>query len=272
MRRIGQSWLILGMLVFCVGSCIPPEYEIEGEIKTYGEIISPKDRSLMILIPAGYFMMRRARSGFPEGPVHRVYLDDFYIDKLEVTNRQYERFNPKHKLSEFSNCDDCPVSNLSWYQANEYAKWVDKRLPTEAEWEKAAGGGERKWPWGNRFSYLQANIIGRRDGYLKTSPVGSFPLGPSPYGLMDMAGNVWEWCSDWYGRDYYKNSPEKNPKGPSTGVYKVLRGGSAVTGQKACRNTYRTGFDPEAVTDDKGIRLVLDVPDAEVPYDIPDLK
>lgn len=258
--------------MLCIISCVPPEYEVEIEVKTYNEIVTPKDQAVMVLIPAGDFMMGKPQGAVPEGPAHKVYLNDFYIDKFEVTNHQFEQFNPKHKRSRFSDCDNCPVSNLSWHQANEYAIWAGKRLPTEAEWEKAAGGGTRKWPWGNHFSYLQANIIGRKDGFLMASPVGLFPLGTSPYGVMDMVGNVWEWCADWYGRGYYKQCPDKNPQGPDAGVYKVLRGGSAATGEKTARTTYRAGFDPDAITDDKGVRLVMDVSDLKKQINAPDPK
>lgn len=264
--------LVLIAWILCLVSCLPPEYEIEIEVKTYDEITTPKDQAVMVLIPAGYFMMGKPQSAVPEGPAHKVYLEDFYIDKFEVTNQQFELFNPNHKRSRFSDCDHCPVSNLSWHQANEYAVWAGKRLPTEAEWEKAAGGGARKWPWGNRFSYLQANIIGRKDGFLMAAPVGSFPLGSSLYGVMDMAGNIWEWCADWYGRGYYKQSADKNPQGPDTGVYKVLRGGSAATGKKTACTTYRAKFDPETITDDKGVRLAMDIPDKKKPINIPNFK
>ena len=203
----------------------------------------------MVLINAGQeFMMGSSDGDSDEKPVHRVYLDDFYMDKYEVTNTQYCLF-----LNEYGNQeeggekwldiedDDCrikkqdgkyvprsgyenhPVTEVTWYGANAYAAWAGKRLPTEAEWEYAARGGleSQKYPWGNSISSSMANYGGNIGD---TTPVGNYPA--NDYGLYDMAGNVWEWCADWYGSDYYSNSPYENPPGPTSGDYRVLRGGS----------------------------------------------
>jgi formylglycine-generating enzyme required for sulfatase activity/curli biogenesis system outer membrane secretion channel CsgG len=189
----------------------------------------------MIYIPAGYFIM-----GSPEGegesdehPQHKVWVDAFLIDRYEVTNAKYEKFMKAtgHRAPTFWNDDrfnkpDQPVVGVSWYDAEAYAKWAGKRLPTEAEWEKAARGGlvGKRYPWGDNISPDNANYdrTGGRD--IWTSPVGSFP--PNGYGLYDMAGNAWEWVADWYDKNYYRSSPERNPKGPNISSWRVLRGGS----------------------------------------------
>ena len=122
--------------------------------------------------------------------------------------------------------DTHPV-NVSWNDAKAYAKWAGVTLPTEAQWEKAARGTDgRVYPWGNDWDAAKCNNSVGANHPGKTSPVGSFPAGASPYGCLDMAGNVWQWCADWYGADYYTTSPAKNPTGPATGTVRVLRGGS----------------------------------------------
>jgi len=216
----------------------------------------------MVLIPAGEFQMGSNESD-DEKPIHTVYLDAFYIDKYEVTNAQYRKFvKAGHKEPEGygyvngtwqtgfkpwsdSNFkgDNQPVVCVSWEDAKAYADWIGKRLPTEAEWEKAARGGVtgKKYVWGDEFPpsknagnfadisakkvFINWSIIdGYDDGYTYTAPVGSFK--PNGYGLYDMAGNVWEWCSDWYDSNYYATSPKLNPAGSASGSYRVLRGGS----------------------------------------------
>jgi len=188
----------------------------------------------MVLIPAGEFLMGSDEFD-DEKPVHKVYLDDFYIDKYEVTNAQYKKFmdatghkKPRYWDNPNYNAPDKPVVGVSWEDAAAYARWAGKRLPTEAEWEKAARGGlvGKRFVWGDEWPPPSGagNFDIGDDGYEYTAPVGKFK--PNGYGLYDMAGNVWEWCGDWYDRDYYANSPGRNPKGPSSGEYRVLRGGS----------------------------------------------
>ncbi len=214
-------------------------------VKPLTEIIG-KDGAPMVLIPAGEFQMGSNYGDGDEKPVHTVYLDAFYIDKYEVTNAQYKKFMDAtgYKAPEYWNDPDLnkpdhPVVGVSWYDAVAYAEWAGKRLPTEAEWEKAARGGlvGKRYPWGDSISHDDANYdgTGGKDRWEYTSPVGSFA--PNGYGLYDMAGNVWEWCSDWYYRFYYFSlyyrfyyfrSPRANPRGPDSGTIKVLRGGSWV--------------------------------------------
>ncbi len=210
------------------------------------------DTGEMVLIPAGEFLMgsseedveqfliefiyRRPSRFENEQPQHVVYLDAFYIDKYEVTNAQYKRFldetgrmPPLYLNDDLYNQPDQAVMAVTWEDAAEYARWAGKRLPTEAEWEKAARGTDgRIWPWGDEWdnTLLNANDVGAVDGYVYTAPVGSYPEGVSPYGVHDMAGNVWEWTADWYDENYYEYSPKINPKGPESGEAHVARGGS----------------------------------------------
>ncbi len=210
----------------------------------------PKDGSAMVLIPAGEFQMGSNDGDPDERPVHTVYLDAFYIDVYEVTNAQYRKFveatgREKPFLWKFPHYSepDQPVVSVTWEDANAYAKWVGKRLPTEAEWEKAARGGltGKKYYWGDdtnppqgtgNFADISAkeafpnwNVIpGYKDGFSHIAPVGCFSK--NGYGLYDIGGNVWEWCSDWYDPNYYSKSPRENPKGPASGQDRVLRGGS----------------------------------------------
>jgi sulfatase modifying factor 1 len=196
--------------------------------------ITGKDGAPMVLIPAGDFQMGSNDSD-DEKPVHTVYLDAFYIDIYEVTNAQYKKFMDATKYKEPNywndskfNAPNHPVVGVRWNDAVAYTKWAGKRLPTEAEWEKAARGGlvGKKYPWGDNLTHDDANYSGTggKDKWVNTSPVGSFA--PNGYGLYDMAGNVWEWCADWYDSKYYASSPKSNPKGPSSGERAVLRGGS----------------------------------------------
>ncbi|MBD3184083.1 SUMF1/EgtB/PvdO family nonheme iron enzyme [Candidatus Poribacteria bacterium] len=202
--------------------------------------VTPKvvrDDSPMVLIPAGEFQMGSESGGDDEKPVHIVYLDDFYIDKYEVTNARYKKFldetdhrEPGYWKDPNYNSPDHPVVGISWEDARAFCKWAGKRLPTEAEWEKAARGGlvGKKYPWGDEIDHDKANYYGTggKDKWEYTSPVGSFP--PNEYGLFDMAGNVWEWCADVYDSKYYSVSEKKNPKGPESGVFRVLRGGGWI--------------------------------------------
>lgn len=210
------------------------------------EIINSIDGAVMILISEGEFLR-----GSPEGegyrnecPQRTVYLNAYYIDKFEATNAQYRKFMKAtgHKAPDdwsytHASQQNHPVVGVSWYDAVAYAQWAGKRLPTESEWEKAARGDDgRKYPWGNsppnaggryRANY-KIDKYGTGHGYSYTTPVDNFPMGASPHGVMDMAGNVWEWCADWYHSEYYRTAPKKNPAGPSSGNARVLRGGGWV--------------------------------------------
>jgi formylglycine-generating enzyme required for sulfatase activity len=199
------------------------------------KVLTTEDGAEMVLVPAGEFTMG-SNEYDDEKPPRRVYLDAFHIDKYEVTNAQYRRFVQATNRAAPSwywndpkfNGSTQPVVGVSWHDAAAYCGWAGKRLPTEAEWEKAARGTDgRKYPWGEAWDASRANSDDSKLG--RTAPVGSYATGASPYGAQGMAGNVWEWVADWYAADYYQRSPERNPKGPESGQYRVVRGGSWVS-------------------------------------------
>ena len=207
-----------------------------------------------------------------EGPVHEVFLDEYYIDEFEVTNGDYKEcedagvcqalLNPDssaHAKAYYSNPDyaNFPVIYVDWFMAKEYCEWRGARLPTEAEWEKAARGtSDEHFPWGGQ-NLLSCAVV--RYGACGRDPeaVGSHPIGASPYGVQDMAGNVWEWVADWYGSDYYAVSPTKNPQGPTTGIYRVARGGGWNSDSTQLRVTYRDRFTPDLSAYNLGFRCAM---------------
>ena len=182
----------------------------------------------MITIPAGEFIMG-SNERQDEQPIHTVYLDTYQIGKYEVTVAQYRDFC-KATCREMpvapsgGRTDNQPITKVTWDDASAFCEWAGGRLPSEAEWEKAARGTDgRNYPWGNTWD--KTKCANSRLGLSSAVPVGSYPAGASPYGCMDMAGNVWEWCADWYSPTHYETSPSRNPKGPSSGTSRVLRGG-----------------------------------------------
>ena len=189
----------------------------------------------MVAVPEGAFLM--GGDFDEERPRHRVVVSLFWMDRFEVTNEQYREYlqatgapephywNKSDRFHSGEKFPRYPVIGITWDQAKAFCEWKGKRLPTEAEWEKAARGGHEglAYPWGDVPERDRANFEGQG-----TVPVGSFA--PNAYGLYDMAGNVWEWVADWFDPHYYEQSPEANPLGPDSGKDKVLRGGSWVDG------------------------------------------
>lgn len=239
-------------------------------------LASPSDFKDMVLIPAGSFRM-----GFniendmewgdeDEEPVHEVDLSAYWIDRYEVSAAEFSRFLNEHleesaKYIEMGTAvtiekkngnyqprdglDRYPANRISWYGADAFCRSHGKRLPTEAEWEKAARGtDERIFPWGNEFpnnDWVTFRLKFSEHGFKAMAPVDSMERGRSPYGVHHMAGNVWEWVADWYADDYYQISPNKDPQGPEEGSSKVLRGGNWYYKAYYMRSVYRFNESPE---------------------------
>ncbi len=232
-----------------------------------------------VYVPAGAFKMG---DNFGDGearerPVHSVTLDAYFIGKFEVTNGEWRKFRddpgyddpkywpgkrpvPKDQVPYWTSVpnhgggtpdsDNYPVLGVNWDSAVAYCNWLSARtgkkyrLPTEAEWEKAARGtDQRKYPWGNTIDHSYANYV-KDASFVTATAAGVSAKGASPYGAQDMAGNVMEWCSDWYSRNYYANSPSKNPQGPTAGAYKVVRGGTFFEEAFELRSYRRTSAWP----------------------------
>jgi len=228
----------------------------------------------MVLVPDGDFMMGSDKGDEDESPIHRVHLNAFYLDKFEVTNGRFAKFvdaiqseppwgfeDRKTPLVDA----DRPVRWVSWMDAMGYCLWAGKRLPTEAEWEKAARGTDgRVYPWGNDPPTLAHAVYGLKEGGAETiSVIGDRDRGMSPYGAHDMAGNLYEWVMDWYAEDFYvnfANSAAVNPRGPAEGTAKVQRGGSYINSPYRLRSSFRTKGDPAEQDPHVGFRCAQDVP------------
>jgi formylglycine-generating enzyme required for sulfatase activity/tRNA A-37 threonylcarbamoyl transferase component Bud32 len=235
----------------------------ETTVETRARPQLPTPPAGMVLVPAGPFTMGCDHGNENERPAHEVWLDHFFIDATEVTNAQYRLFchktghplppNPRWDSSYFADKPNHPVVNVTWADATKYAVWAGKRLPTEAEWEKAARGGLEScdYPWGNEIDPSLAHYDAAG-----TCPVGTFRS--NAYGLYEIVGNVWEWCADWYAADAYTAGPRERPKGPASGADKVLRGGSIDGTSNALRISYRHWMHPARRSSDIGFRCAKD--------------
>jgi formylglycine-generating enzyme required for sulfatase activity len=280
MAFVYRRWILILFITHSHLGC----YSLISYAPCYTNTIEMK----LILIPAGKFMMGSTISEEGrftcEGPVHQVYLDAYYIGEKEVTVKQWKEFikdtsynwNKWSLLKKYAPGDDYPIVFVTWDDARSFCHWLSKkegktyRLPTEAEWEKAARGElpGKKYTWGDRmpdgtqcnFADINTDLPwsdkGVDDGYPYTAPVGSFP--PNGYELYDMAGNAWEWCQDWFDWNYYKDSPTKNPRGPLSGMDRVMRGGSWCNDAIIIRCAFRGFILPNVPNHPRGFRLAMD--------------
>lgn len=268
-----RSMMLMGIVLVAVPAVTMAE-GFEKEVKG-------KAGASMVLIPGGLFPMGVPHGdrdgGRDEYPRHDVFVNDFYIDKFELTNSRYLEFvkatnhrvpqNPKNATRNLwegetitESLADRPVVNVDWADAQAYCQWAGKRLPTEAEWEKAAKGtADRRFPWGNvEPTNKHLNFNQQWIGEKTLMPVGSYELGKSPFGVYDMAGNVWEWVNDWYDAKYYEKSPAKNPTGPETGTKRVLRGSGWQNETPTVRIFTRVDSDPTMRNESTGFRCAMD--------------
>ncbi len=278
---------------------VKQEWTAEGR-KLAAERVKLPAYDEMVRIPAGPFTMGSDKKTdknayLVEMPQRSVYLDAYEIDKYEVTTVQYLKFvlatnRPPQVDWKFDggNFQDTmvshPIMHVTWYEADEYCKWAGKRLPTEAEWEKAARGeaDTRIYPWGNEMAGLSRANFGRTglSGPVRDRPerlllyppiisVFKYDNAASPYGMFQMAGNVAEWVSDWYDKDYYKTAPDKNPKGPDKGSQKAFRGGGWIDSTPSVRVSQRNGTDPKTSMNWMGVRCARDAKDGDAPETTP---
>ena len=235
-------------------------------------MVSEVDGMPMVFVPAGEFIMGSPEGigDFDEDPQHLVYLSSYWIDQTEVTNSMYEQcvnagactppedYSSPTRVEYFGNIQfaDYPIVNVNWNQAKTYCEWAGRQLPTEAQWEKAARGTDgRTYPWGE--TPPNENLANYNENIGDTTAVGSYPKGMSPYGALDMSGNVWEWVADWYGENYYSQSPYDNPAGPSTGKSRVIRLGSWFNVEIDVTTTDRGRDDPKNYNYYYGFRCAL---------------
>lgn len=232
-----------------------PQYVDQEPATSVSDSSSPEEPlpEELVAIPAGPFVRGTNKGGFDERPERTIYLDEFLIDRYEVTNAQYAAFvkatghrksGPPSRYAKNTmrmRGVNQPAVYVSWEDAKAYCEWRGRRLPTEAEWEKAMRGTDgRLWPWGNVEVPNGANWARVDDGFEVAAPVGRVRSDVSPYGVMDGAGNVMEWVDDWYLESAYTESPDRNPVSPEYGTYKVLRGAAYTSSGSDLRITARS--------------------------------
>jgi formylglycine-generating enzyme len=270
---------------------LPKPHQAESEANSLGKAHSPtngdstpkartfvklpvtilgKDGAPMVLVPAGEFTMGSEQGDDDEQPVHRVLLDRFYLDTFEVTNGRFAKFVAAIQSEPpwgFADQEtpvvqaERPVRWVNWLEATGYCLWAGKRLPTEAEWEKAARGTDgRTYPWGNEPPTAAHAVFGLKEGDETVSPIGNRDAGSSPYGIHDLAGNLYEWVTDWYDDAFYTQSVPSNPRGPVEGTAKVQRGGSYINSPYRLRSAFRTKSDPTEHDPHVGFRCAQDAP------------
>jgi formylglycine-generating enzyme required for sulfatase activity len=244
---------------------VPPSYS-DMVFIPQGAFEMGSRRSLRELDPVSIFQADRHMLG-PEDPAHEVILDAFYIDIYETSNANYKSYMEKTGIKKYPrywddssfNKPDQPVVGVTWKEALNFCHWKNKRLPTEAEWEKAARGKRPvSYPWGD--DPPDKELLNFDNHVRQTTPVGTYPKGKSDYGVFDLSGNVSEWVQDWHFPEYYLFSPKENPPGPEKGVYKVIRGGNWKNNAEDVNLTYRNATVPKARSNTVGFRCAADAP------------
>jgi len=248
-----------------LSACVQPPTTSQP-VAAVAPLASPNVQMPEVFIPSGRFEMGSAAYR-DETPPHLVLVDHFWIDRTEVTNGQYARCVEQGicrspvRLGSYSRPDyfgnpqynSHPVIYVDWGDADTFCRWAGRRLPTEAEWERAArGADDRIYPWGNEFP--EPGMLNYDFTVGDTSPVGVYQTGASPYGVLDMAGNVAEWVADWYAKDYYLESPLSDPSGPVSATARVVRGGSWLDNRNSVRAGLRLGYPPDSAFVNLGFR------------------
>lgn len=258
-----MSWQAVGMvtgLLFLGAGCTSASFGGAGRREPPAALL---DRADMVTLPPGGFRMGYAHGDPDEHPPHQVELPGFLIDRQEVSNDAYGACvragvcrAAAHAGDPVLGAPTHPVVGVTWFDAKRYCGWLGKRLPTEAEWEYAARYPKfLPFPWEGKAAPQLANLRGAADGHRRTAPVGTYPAGASGAGALDMAGNAAEWTADWYDSEYYKESPQKAPTGPSTSTgARSVRGGSWGDTDYEARATRRTALSPNFARDSVGFR------------------